>query len=141
MASVATEKGEAMRPIDGDALKGKLKKHHDFFVNAWGGFKNLPPDCKARVDEISSCIAEIVNAPTIDQYGTWIPCSEKPKREQYLKNDGRFIFTDCNRVYEGYYDMYDGKFKKHSMGKWLEDKCVTHWMPLPKPYREEKKDE
>ena len=54
------------RLIDADALAQKLKKHHDFYVEAWGGFKNLPPDTKARVDEISACWAEIYNEPTVD---------------------------------------------------------------------------
>lgn len=63
------------RLIDGNALKDKLQAHHDFFVNAWGGFGNLPVKDKARVDEISSCIAEVVNAPTVDAievvHGHW----------------------------------------------------------------------
>lgn len=59
---MATEK----RLIDANALKEKLQAHHDFFVDAWGGFSNLPPKDKARVDEITHCIAEICNAPTVD---------------------------------------------------------------------------
>ena len=55
-----------MRLIDADALKEKLQAHHDFFVNAWGGFSNLPQNDKARVDEITSCIVDVVNAPTVD---------------------------------------------------------------------------
>ena len=51
--------------ISRSALKKKLKEHHDFFVNAYGGFKNLPANDKARVDEITNCIAEIVNAPAV----------------------------------------------------------------------------
>lgn len=51
------------RLIDANALKEELQAHHDFFVNAWGGFSNLPPKDKARVDEITSCIADVVNAP------------------------------------------------------------------------------
>lgn len=54
------------RLIDADALVDKLTQHHDFFVNAWGGFSNLPVKDKARVDEITSCIADVVNAPTVD---------------------------------------------------------------------------
>lgn len=58
---MATEK----RLIDANALKEKLQAHHDFFVDAWGGFSNIPPKDKARVDEITNCIAEICNAPTV----------------------------------------------------------------------------
>ncbi len=53
------------RLIDADKLKEELKEHHDFFVNAYGGFSNLPRNDKSRVDEITSSIATIVNAPTI----------------------------------------------------------------------------
>lgn len=55
-----------MRLIDADALKDKLQQHHDFFVKAWGGFKEMPLSDKARCDELSNSIAEILNAPSID---------------------------------------------------------------------------
>lgn len=58
-----TPKGDL---ISRSALQKKLQENHDFFVNAWGGFKNLPPNDKARVDEITNCISEVVNAPTIN---------------------------------------------------------------------------
>ena len=52
--------------ISRSALSEKLQAHHDFFVNAWGGFSNLPTKDKARVDEITHCIAEVMNAPAVD---------------------------------------------------------------------------
>lgn len=62
-----------MRPIDADALKDKLQQHHDFYVMAWGGFGKMPIGEKKRVDEITNCIAEVVNAPTIEpKQGEWI---------------------------------------------------------------------
>ena len=54
------------RWINADALKDKLQQHHDFWVMAWGGFSKMPISDKKRVDEITNCIAEVVNAPTID---------------------------------------------------------------------------
>ena len=54
------------RLIDANALKEKLQNHHDFFVDGVGGFRYLTLKDKARVDEITHCIAEIVNAPTVD---------------------------------------------------------------------------
>jgi hypothetical protein len=54
------------RYIDADALKNKLQQQYDFFVNAWGGFKEMPIQDKARCDELSNSIAEIFNAPSID---------------------------------------------------------------------------
>ena len=52
--------------ISRSVLSEKLQAHHDFFVNAWGGFSNLPTKDKARVDEITNCIAEVMNAPAVD---------------------------------------------------------------------------
>lgn len=54
------------RLIDADALKEKLQEHHDFFVDGCGGFRYLTSKDKARVDEITNCIAEICNVPTVD---------------------------------------------------------------------------
>ena len=70
----------------------------------------------------------------------WIYCSERvPNREEYIKNDGRFIVTDGNRVYQGYYDVYNGMFVCSAFASELqEDKCVIAWQPLPalpKPYK------
>lgn len=53
------------RLIDASVLKEKLQEHHDFFISAYGSFKDMPIKEKTRVDEISNCIAEVVNAPTI----------------------------------------------------------------------------
>ena len=62
-----------MRLIDADALKDKLQQHHDFYVMTWGGFGKMPIGEKKRVDEITNCIAEVVNAPTIEpKRGEWI---------------------------------------------------------------------
>lgn len=79
--------------------------------------------------------------------GEWIPCSERlPNKEEYLKDDGRFMLDDGNRRYQGLFDIYDGKFKftKHISGlnyELFEDNCVVAWMPLPEPYRPEKESE
>ena len=51
--------------ISREALKHKLQEHHDFFVNAYGGFSNLPQNDKSRVDEILNCIAMVVNEPSV----------------------------------------------------------------------------
>lgn len=73
----------------------------------------------------------------------WIPVSKRlPNREEYLKNDGRFILDDGNRRYQGLFDIYDGKFKfsKHISGisyELIEDNCVIAWQSLPEPYKEE----
>lgn len=61
--------------ISRQSLKHKLQEHHDFFVNAYGGFSNLPQNDKSRVDEITNCIAMVVNEPCIQpksKTGHWI---------------------------------------------------------------------
>ena len=54
------------RLIDANALIEKLRAHRDLFVSAWNEFKEMPPKDKARVDELGMCIAETLNAPTVD---------------------------------------------------------------------------
>ena len=74
--------------------------------------------------------------------GGWIPCSERlPNREEYLKDDGRFIVTDGNRVYQSIYDIYDQHCFKtlklfHFVGgiqsaNFEMDKSVIAWQPFP----------
>ena len=53
------------RLIDADALKSKMYKHRYLFVSPYEGQSDMPINEKIRVDEISNCIADIVNAPTI----------------------------------------------------------------------------
>ena len=78
--------------ISRSALCEKLQANKDFFVNAWGGFGNLPPKDKARVDEITHCIAETMNAPSVDAV---IPvrCAQCKHFKRNLEND-----TYCSSV-------------------------------------------
>lgn len=73
------------RYIDADALKNKLQQHHDFFVNAWGGFREMPIQDKARCDELSNSIAEIYNAPSIG-----IVFCEECKKSKICRSNGEF---------------------------------------------------
>ncbi len=90
--------------------------------------------------DLMDCLGDIVNRqPKIDK---WIPCSERlPDREEYIKNDGRFIVTDGNRRYQSIFDIYSKKFKtmnQISPVGWfslVEDKSVIAWQPLPEPYK------
>ena len=63
--------------ISRQSLKQKLQKHHDFFIGAYGGFSNLPQNDKSRVDEITNCIAMVVNEPSVtipsvENKGEWV---------------------------------------------------------------------
>lgn len=113
-----------MRPIDADKLIGQI------FKNPWAGTHEL--------------IDMIHDMPTETVANTWIPVTERmPNREEYVKNDGRFILDDGNRRYQGIFDIYDGKFKfsKHVSGlnyELIEDNCVIAWQPLPEPWEGDK---
>lgn len=75
--------------ISRQALRQELQEHHDFYVNAYGSFKDMPFNEKARVDEIINCIAMVVNEPSVtpqkpkgkwiywtDDYKDYCTCSE-----------------------------------------------------------------
>lgn len=76
----------------------------------------------------------------------WIPCSERlPNKEEYLNNDGRFIVTDGNRMYQSIYDIYQGGFRTIKLftnggsergWNFEDDNCVIAWQPLPEQYRQ-----
>lgn len=61
--------------ISRQAIKEKLQEHYDFFVNTYDGFENMPSNIKLRVDEITNCIAEVVNIPAVQpeqKTGEWV---------------------------------------------------------------------
>lgn len=77
--------------ISRESLRRKLQEEHDFFVNSYGGFSNLPQNDKARVDEITNCIAMVVNEP---------PVQPQRKRGKWIEIEidaGEFIYkcTEC----------------------------------------------
>ena len=65
MAVKALEQEPCEDTISRKYIKQKLQEHYDFFVNAYGGFSNLPLNDKSRVDEITNCIAMVVNEPPV----------------------------------------------------------------------------
>lgn len=99
--------------ISRSELKRRLQEHHDFFVDAYGGFSNLPPNDKSRVDEITNCIAEVVNMPSvlpkadnsvlenikaeIESINDWAiryaPTEDKDKREQVVAKVKKHIIS------------------------------------------------
>lgn len=88
MATKALEQEPCDDAISRKSLKQKLQEHHDFFVNAYGGFSNLPRNDKSRVDEISNCIAMVVNEPPITSQtkkGKWVKYGIPRCGEQHYK--------------------------------------------------------
>lgn len=68
---MATEK----RLIDANALLSKFKEHRNLYAPSWEAFKVSSINVKSRVDEIDTCMADVINAPTIDAvevvHGEW----------------------------------------------------------------------
>ena len=61
----------------------------------------------------------------------WIPCSER------LPNDGEFVLAYKNGQFE--VQEYEKRRNGWISGGWFWSLCtVTHWMPLPKPPKEDK---
>ena len=118
------------------------------------GIKTIKPLMKGDTRQIAeSQIIGLEEARKIvekykDDTG-WIPCSEKlPEMhkvpleddEYYMISDSVLV-TDGNGVFISEYEA-DDDFRYG----WFNDgdKCenaITHWMPLPKPFREEKTNE
>ena len=127
-----------MRPIDGDSAVQQIRK----FVGCHKGCSEnfyYGRGCKACA--WSEIIGIVENAPTIEQYGTWIPVSsgklpntEKPYKAVLLQLKNSMIAGYTNKAGQWFVDTGDGYCEE------LNEKPIA-WMPLPEPYREEKKDE
>ena len=104
---------------------------------------------ESEIEEIKKqAIAEYLLEHSGILKNRWIPCSERfPNKEEYLKDDGRFIVTDGNRVYQSIYDIYINKcFRTLQLNCLVDlgyqsnfevDKRVIAWQPLPEVYKEE----
>lgn len=115
-----------MRLIDGDALREEWLKNGE----------------NEYVYDTNAVLESIDNAPTIEPYGTWIPCSER-----LPKCNGRYMVWRLH-YYGGEHGeaticYFDGQNTWHDADgvdftRTLNKGDVIAWMPLPKPYREEK---
>ena len=95
LAIKALEQGPCEDCISRKSLRQKLQEHHDFFVNAYGNFRGMSLNDKIRVDEISNCIAMVVNEPSVTpqpKLGEWI----KEHHTIKCNNCNTIIFTSCD---------------------------------------------
>ena len=96
---MATEK----RLIDANALLAKFQEHRDLYAPTWESFKKSSFGVKSRVDEIDTCMADVINAPTVDAvevvHGLWEPvkynahCSCGKSYGTY-----HYLCSACNRI-------------------------------------------
>ena len=129
--------------ISRQSLKQKLQKHHDFFIGAYGGY--LPKNDKSRVDEIENCIAMVVNEPSVENKGEWIPVSERLPRIADVYRVTRYYPNNAmNPIYLVDACCFDG------FNTWYDDNRINHerayvdnviaWQENPEPYKSESED-
>ena len=73
----------------------------------------------------------INSLPSAQPEPQWIPCSEKLPEEM-----GTYMTT----IDYGERGLVAGQRYYYGRGLKWNDECVIAWMPLPEPYREERKD-
>lgn len=89
----------------------------------------------------------VINQPTIDQYGTWIPCRERLPECEWGFETGALMFQlkDSGYIEVGFFgtgSMWRDKyFRTYNNLHGYDASSVIAWMPLPEQYREVKKDE
>ena len=126
-----------MRPIDGDSLKEEISNLTITITGIRAGKGVLGEFMREYRKTILRTIDE---QPTIEPYGTWIPCRER------LPEYGR-----CFKVWASFSNQYASYTKRihwdYDRFVWNNGREVKEmpdaWMPYfsPLPYREEKKDE
>lgn len=127
--------------IDEKVLIERLENRNEYNKACHEEFPNAKMSLvyEVQINAYKNAI-EIVKNLASEHNNGWIPCRERlPSKEEYLKDDGRFIVTDGNRTYQSHYDIYNGMFVWSSFASVPEeDKCVTAWQPfpeLPAPYK------
>ena len=139
-----------------DAINVLLEKRSLFCDNTPESFNCLAHDEKCRVDEIDSCIAELVNLPSTEsEYflkwnkaeatneEKWIPVDkrlpEEHKKVLVQAQDLYYTMGDSNGICIGWRNgPYWSTFtaKGHELIRY-----PVAWMELPKPYEDGDTDE
>ena len=125
--------------ISRQAAIEKLKRNKSLFCKNRVESQMLSITDKSRVDEIDTCIAELLNLPSAQQ---WIPVTERLP-ESYtdvLVWFEYYRYGDYNRLYQmhgigTYSKEYDSWIINHETG-WRKLR-VFAWMPLPEPWEGE----
>ena len=132
-----------MRLIDADALKFRDVKVQTNEIDIFGFGGYIVEERKGILQE------EIWNAPTIDAVPHWIPCKEKlPEYLNYvLLSSSEYGLKIGARTRKSNFDSwYINEPLDCDVWHVIGSNCMydfedfTAWMPLPKPYMEEKKD-
>ena len=94
----------------------------------------MPQNDKSRVDEITNCIAMVVNEPSVTpkEKTEWIPVSER------LPEEGKQVLC-CNR--QGSVFTSAITYRNSNMVSFGQHCDVIAWMPLPQPYEPQESED
>lgn len=138
-----------MRAIDADKVPELFDKEYRETMKLIREGENHLNSLAEGFSEEAKVIREM---PTIEPYGTWIPCSQQLPREEgwyQVTCEGSPVWVEPI-VRDLYWDLELRQFvdiirhtenRHKDIEKFFWTRYVTAWMPLPLPYREEKKDE
>lgn len=95
-------------------------------------------DCELSPQAWKEITTSIMSLPPVTPAQRWIHVSER------LPEENGFYLATCDGEICGENEPFTG-LAEYENGKWVDDEedyqCVLAWMPLPKPYQEEKGEE
>ena len=128
-----------MRPIDGDKVPKLFDKEYRETMKLIREGEDHLDNLAEGFSEAAKVIREM---PTIEQYGTWIPCSERLPECEWGFETGALMFQlkDSGYIEVGFFgtgSMWRDKyFRTYNNLHGYDASSVIAWMPLPEPYGE-----
>ena len=124
-----------MRLVDIEPIVELVKGEHEKVQNCFNeaDISKEPNDVAlwgAVLQEVGAFIGLMINAPTVDVFGCWIPVTER------LPDATGLYLVSCYQVYD-YVTI--STFELYEDGSYWTEIGVEAWMPIPDPYKGEKK--
>lgn len=120
--------------IDANALKSKLEERINVYIDAFGSYSKMPTIDKVTVDTINTCIADVVNAPTVDAVEVVRWATEQAYKNGYAKAVKEFAekIDECLKRYSHLHKYADEA--KHSTEKFADGtpmEMISVWDVFP----------